>query len=394
MVSSDYYVEDNSNIENKKLDAAKNNFAGGRYNDALNLYLGMLNMGATYKLYFEIGRCYYKLNNYLAAEEYFKKSISMEDFKNSSYLYLGNIFFKRHDVKNAIENWVCAYAYKPYDESVCLNLATSYFSLGLKYQAIFYYSKYLKYARNTETPSYKAIKSSIEKCRESALESMQKGQIALNMADKKTAISCLAFATTNYPIHFDINYLLGRTYMEENDYMHALVYLKQALCIDNNSLDTLQKLAAVFLHIGDYTAAYCTLKRLTPFVLGKQTEYLKTMRLIKELEESFDSESYRGHKEWADRYYENNNYPLALMEYENCAILNEDMRKKLQDKIDRIKSFINPEERIIKSCLELGNQLFSSGERKEASKYFSKILLLANEDSTEYRIAKSRMNNV
>ena len=394
MVSSDYYVEDNSNLESKKLDAAKNNYSNGRYADALNLYLGMLNMGATHKLYFEIGRCYYKLNNMLPAEEYFKKSISMESLKNSSYLYLGNIFFKRQDFKNAIENWVCAYAYRPYDESVCLNLATSYFTLGLKYQAIFYYTKYLKYAKNKDTQAYKAIESSINKCKESALEFLQKAQIALNMGDKENAIKCLEFAATNYPIHFDINYLLGRTCLEEKDYMKAQMYLKQALCIDSKSLDTLQKLASVFLAIGDYTAAYCTLRRLPPFVLNKQAEYLKTMRLIKELDASFDEESFRGHKEWADRYYESNNYPLALIEYENCAILSETMRNELQEKIERIKSFINPEERIIKSCLEIGNKLYSDGDYKNADKYFSKIVLLAREDSTEYKIAKSRMNNV
>ena len=125
MASSDYYIIDNSDIENKKLEAAKNHYSKGDYSSALKLYLTMLNTSISYKLYYEIGRCYYKLNDLLAAEEYFKKSIGLESLKNQSYLYLGNIYYKREDIKNAIENWASAYAYKPDDESVCLNLATS-----------------------------------------------------------------------------------------------------------------------------------------------------------------------------------------------------------------------------------------------------------------------------
>lgn len=393
MVSSDYYIQDNSDLENKKLDAAKKHYNNKMYSDALRIYLGMLNMSASHKLYYEIGRCYYKLNDFLPAEEYFKKSIKMESFKNSSYLYLGNICFKRKDLQHAIENWSCAYAYKPDDESVCLNLATSYFTKGMKFQAIFFYEKYLKYAKDKNN-SYDAIKASIEKCKTSALEFLQKGQIEINRANSKAAIEYLEFAVKNYPINFDINYLLGRTYLDMNDFMHAQIYFKQALCIDNKSLDVLQKLSSVFLNLGDYTAAYCTLRKLTPMVLNKQAEYLNTMRTIKELDSTFDSSSFQGHKEWADRYYDNNNYHLALMEYENCLILKDSMEVEVKDRIDRLKSFIYPEERIIKNCFEKGGEYYSNGDYKTSNKYFSKIMLLSHENSVEYKMAKSRIVDV
>ena len=163
MVSSNYYTVDNSDIENQKLEAAKNHYAKGDYKSALRLYLDMLNTSISYKLYYEIGRCYYKLDDMLPAEEYFKKSVALENLKNPSYLLLGNIFYKKEDLKNAIENWVCAFAYKPYDAAVCLNLATSYFSKNMKFQSVFYYEKYLKYA-NDKGHAYSAIKNSISKC--------------------------------------------------------------------------------------------------------------------------------------------------------------------------------------------------------------------------------------
>ena len=393
MVSSDYYIVDNSDLENKRLEAAKNHYSKGDYSSALRLYLDMLNMSTSFKLYYEIGRCYYKLNDLLPAEEYFKKSISLESFKNPSYLYLGNIFYKREDLKNAIENWVSAYAYKPDDEAVCLNLATSYFSKNMKFQSVFYYEKYLKYAKD-RGQSYSTIKNSINRCNEIGKEFMQKAQRAISVRNYSEAIEYLTFAVKNMPVSFDINLALGKAYLEENDNMHAMIFLKQALCLDNKSLDVLQKLASVFINLGDYTAAYCTMRRLLPLVIHNQSEYLRTLQVIKDLNSSFDDLSYQGHKEWADRYYDDNNYHMALLEYENCVILKDELQNELGDKIDRIKSFINPETRIIKTCLEKGEALYNEGDFKTSNKYYSKAMLLANENSSEYRLAKSRVVNV
>ena len=393
MVSSDYYIVDNSDLENKRLESAKNHYSKGDYSSALRLYLDMLNTSISFKLYYEIGRCYYKLNDLLPAEEYFKKSIGLESLKNPSYLYLGNIFYKREDLKNAIENWVSAYAYKPDDEAVCLNLATSYFSKNMKFQSVFYYEKYLKYAKD-RGQSYSTIKNSINRCNEIGKEFMQKAQRAISVRNYSEAVEYLTFAVKNMPVSFDINLALGKAYLEENDNMHAMIFLKQALCLDNKSLDVLQKLASVFINLGDYTAAYCTMRRLLPLVIHNQSEYLRTLQVIKDLNSSFDDLSYQGHKEWADRYYDDNNYHMALLEYENCVILNEELHSELSDKIDRIKSFINPETRIIKTCLEKGEALYNEGDFKTSNKYYSKAMLLANENSSEYRLAKSRVVNV
>ena len=393
MVSSDYYIVDNSDLENKRLEAAKNHYSKGDYSSELRLYLDMLNMSTSFKLYFEIGRCYYKLNDLLPAEEYFKKSIGLESLKNPSYLYLGNIFYKREDLKNAIENWVSAYAYKPDDEAVCLNLATSYFSKNMKFQSVFYYEKYLKYAKD-RGQSYSTIKNSINRCNEIGKEFMQKAQRAISVRNYSEAIEYLTFAVKNMPVSFDINLALGKAYLEENDNMHAMIFLKQALCLDNKSLDVLQKLASVFINLGDYTAAYCTMRRLLPLVIHNQSEYLRTLQVIKDLNSSFDDLSYQGHKEWADRYYDDNNYQMALLEYENCVILKDELHSELGDKIDRIKSFISPETRIIKTCLEKGEALYNEGDFKTSNKYYSKAMLLANENSSEYRLAKSRVVNV
>lgn len=394
MANSDYYIQDNSDIEDKKIEAAKGLYSAGNYSGALKLYLDMVNTSYSFKLYYEIGRCYYKLNDLGNAEDNFKRSISLEGYKNPSYLYLGNIYFKQQDSFQAIEYWVRAFAYKPNDESVCLNLATSYFSKDMKFQSIFYYLKYLKYSKNKTSSYYLEIKKSIEGFEKIAQEFYQKAQRAALNKDNETAIKALLFAVKNYPIKFDINYLLGRLYQENHDYEQALVYYKQAYSIDNKSLDVLQRLSSVMVELGDFTGAYCCFKRILPLVINNQKEYLNVIKTIKQLEERLGNMNCEGHLNLAKEYYDNNNYHFALFEYENCIIIDNSKADRYVDIIQALKSYINPEERIIKLCFEKGGTFYSNGDFRQSNRYFSKIMTLAGEDSADYKFARSRIVNV
>lgn len=393
MASSDYYVVDNSDMESKKLEAARNHYMSGDYQAALKLYLSLVNTSISYKLYHRVAKCYYKLGDIKKAEEYFQNSVNIEKYENPSYLYLGNIAYKNEDLKRAIYNWVCAFAYKPEDETVCLNLATSYFSCGMKFQSIFYYEKYLKYAKDRSS-AYSAVQKSLDTYSKIGSEFLQKAKLSLLRLDYKSAVEFLNFAYKNLPTNYEINFLLGKAYLGENDNMHAMIYLKQAYCINKNSIEVLQLLTSVCINLGDYTAAYCAMRRLLPLVINNQEEYLSTLKLVKELSSTFDEQSYSGHKEWGDNYYRENNFHFALYEYENCIILNEKMKEELSEKIERLNSFINPEARIIKIGLEKGSQLQKLGDFKTANKYFSQVMLLSNPESQEYKLAKSRVTNV
>ena len=394
MATSDYYIQDNSDIEEKKLEAAKGLYQVGNYSGALKLYLDMVNTSYSHKINYEVGRCYYKLNDYDNAELYFTRSINLERFKNPSFVFLGNIFYKKQDINKAIEYWCTSYSYKPDDESVCLNLATSYFSMDMKFQSVIFYEKYLKYAKDKTSNYYQEIKKSIEDFARLGNDFYQKALKAVSANDNQTAIQALEYAVKNYPTNFDINFLLGKLYYEEKQYMQAMIYLKQAHCLDPKSLDVLERLSSVMLSLGDFTGAYCCLKRILPLVINNQKEYLEIIRNLKQLESSFDSQSYQGHEEWADKYYAENNYHFALFEYENCVIIDGKLSDKIDEKLQRIRSFINPEERIIRTCFEKGLTFHSTGDFRKSNKYFSKIMTLADESSSDYKYAKARMVHV
>lgn len=394
MTNSDFYIQDNSDIEETKLSAAKNHFSAERYSDALKLYLDIASTSASYKVYYEIGRCYYKINEFEKAKEFFINSIGLEENKNPSYLFLGNIYFKLEQTDKAIENWVKAYSYKPDDEAVCLNLATSYFSKNMKFQSLFFYEKYLKYAKNKTSDYYLEVKKSIEEFSRTGKEFYQKAQKAIAANDIDTAIQALAYAANNFPTYFDANYLLGKLYFEQKKYLEATAYLKQAYCLDNKSYDVLHILPYAMLHLGDFTSAYCCFKRLLPLILNNQKDYLETIQTIKQLETGLDYQSTLEHKAWGDKYFEENNYHYALFEYENCVLIDSSKTTDLAVMMKEIKTYLNPEERIIKTCFEKGDIYYSNGDFRQANKYFSKIMSLSSENSSEYKFAKSRLVNV
>ncbi len=393
MVSSDYYIADNSDMENKKLEAARNHYMNGDYQSALNLYLSLVNANISYKLYHRIAKCYYKMGDMKNAEENFRRSVNLEKGENPSYMYLGNIAYKNEDIRNAIYYWACAFAYKPDDDTVCLNLATSYFTCGMKFQSIFYYEKYLKYAQD-RGKSYNTVKQSIDEYSKIGNDFLQKAKLSVLRKDNKSAIEFLTFAYKNLPTNYDINLLLGTAYLAENDNMHAMIYLKQAYCINKKSIEVLQMLTSVFINLGDYTAAYCTLRRILPLVINNQEEYLNTMQVIKELNSTFDEQSYLGHKEWGDNYFRENNFHFALFEYENCLLLNDNLQTEIKDRIEQLKLFINPEAHIVKSYMTKADNLYKEGDVKNANKYFTKVMLFSPPESQEYKFAKAKITNV
>ena len=394
MANSDYYIQDNSDIEEKKLEAAKGLYQKGDYSGALKLYLDMVNMSYSHKLYYEIGRCYYKLNDYDNAESNFLRSISLEIYKNPSFTFLGSIYHKKEYIENAIEYWTVAHSFKPDDELVCQNLATAYFSKEIKLQSLIFFEKYLKYAKDKTSNHYLEIKKTMDEFKKIGKYFYKKALEAINANDTNTAIQCLEYAVKKDSNNFDINFLLGKLYYKNENYMQAMVYFRQAYCIDSKSLDVLEKLSEIMLIIGDYTGAYCCLKRILPLVINNQKEYLEIIRSLKQLEEGFDEQSYSGHELLANEYYSENNYHMALFEYENCVIINGSTAQLLDDKIQKIRSYINPEERIIKLCFEKGGTFYSTGDHKKANKYFSKIMRLADENSSDYKYAKARLMNV
>ena len=80
-----------------------------------------------------------------------------------------------------------------------------------------------------------------------------------------------------------------------------------------------------------------------------------------------------------------------MFEYENTVILNENMQNELGEKITLLKTFINPESYVIKNYLEKGEKAYQNKDFTTSNKYFTKVIQLSSPDSSEYKLAKSRI---
>ena len=393
-MTSSFYIRDNEDVENNKPKIAKSLFAKGDYSGALKIYLDIASASFSHKIFCEIGKCYYKLKNFDDAKVNFEHSISLEPARNISYLYLGNIYSLQNKTELAIENWITFFSFKPEESSVSLNLARAYLNKNMKFLSDLFFEKYLKYAPQKDSELYIEIQQTFENSNFLAKEFYQKSLQALSANDKYTAIKSLTYSLENNPRFYDSNFLLGKLYYEQKNYMPAIIYLKQAHCIDKKSLDTLELLTTSLIELGDFTSAYCCLKRIIPLVINNQKEYLEIIKAIKSLETSIDSISANSHLEWAQNYYDDNNYNLALFEYENCLILDNKLSKDLTPQVEKLRRMLNPEKYIIEACFEKGGYAYSNGEYTQSNKYFSKIMKLTATHTSEYKMAKSRLVNV
>ena len=388
------YTQDNSDVESQKLNAAKNLYRSGDYAGALNIYLDLSSASFSHKLYHEIGRCYYRLNDIESAEKNLLQSIKLESKKNPAYYLLGNLYKKQNDINHAIEYWMGAYAYRPDDTAATLNLATSYSSKNMKPESMHFYEKYLMYSKDKTTDEYLGIKDMLDTYVKTRADLYKRAKIEINSNRLSEAREILEYSQEQVPADFNTYYLLGKLCAQEKDYTKALKYLLQAHCADFRSLDVLQMMYSVMSSLRNNTGSYCCLKRMIPLVVNNQKTYLDIMRATRQLEGTFSPDIYQEHYERAEDYYRDNHYKLALYEYENSILINGKIAPNFDSKIQRLKYFFNPEERIIKSCMEKGTSNYSLGNYNTSNKYFTRIMSLTTSDSKDYKFAKSRLVNV
>ena len=154
------------------------------------------------------------------------------------------------------------------------------------------------------------------------------------------------------------------------------------------------QIANCFEQINDYRQAFCFYSRYLKYTISEQNEYLNITKTITGLKKLIDITAPNITLEFAKKYYQNNEYYKALIEYENYTILSPQNADEHISTINQLKSFVNSEQIITKKYLEKGGELLQKGEVKGANKYFTEVMHLSNPKSREYKLAKSKLVNV
>ena len=99
------------------------------------------------------------------------------------------------------------------------------------------------------------------------------------------------------------------------------------------------------------------------------------------------------HIKKAEEAAANCNYFKAISEYRNYITLVPSEKDKYLEHIKKIESFLHPEKAVIQSCLKQGQTLIDENKHFEAREYFTRVLLLAEQGTSEHTIAKGRLSS-
>src|SRR5574344_113018 len=219
-----FHIQDNSDLQGKTLIAARTAYKKGNYTEALNLYLGLIHKVLDANIYIEVGNCYYKLGSPKEALDYWEKATKLDPKCASAYSNIGNLHYRGGQIEKAISFWLVAIVLKPEDAQTCLNIAVAFDKKNMRFEAIRFFEKYVKYEEDKSSIEYIKIKSNIQKCFDTANKYLTLGAQLQSQNENEKAANCYFKALANYPNLSKINLNLGSIFFSDKNYELSVKY--------------------------------------------------------------------------------------------------------------------------------------------------------------------------
>lgn len=390
--TAQYHVQDNSDVEGNVLSAAHNHYAKGNYREALKLFLETVHTSNGADIYIDIGSCYYMLNDYTKALEYWNKAIQLDPKNSKSYANIGNLYYKNNQIDMAISFWLVALISRPEDANTSLNLAIAFDQKNMRFESIKYFEKYIKYAENKNSEEYIKIKNKIHHCFNVANQYLTIGVQLQNEGQNKKAAACYFKSLANYPNLSKTNLNLGSIFFSDRNLELAIKYWKAASYIDPNYNKIYSNLAISYDLMKKFDYAYCYYYRYMNYIIGNKEEYYKTNRRLLKIKPYLNEhpELIKKHLELAEECIAKSEFHNAIDEFKNYSILKPDAQQEYKDIIKKLESYLNPELSIISNCFEIGNNLINQGKFSEAKPYFFRIMKLSSPQYFEFSKARAK----
>lgn len=387
-----YHVQDNSNIEENVIAAARQYYAQGNYTEALKMFLDLASKDSNADLFVDIGNCYYMLNGQKEALEYWNKAITLDPKHAKAYTNLGNLYYKNNQTEMAISYWLSALISKPEDAKTSLNLAIAFDKKEMRFEAIKYFEKYIKYEEEKHSEEFLKIKSNLQHCFEVANEYLTHGVKFQSEGDNKRAAACYFKSLANYPNLSKTNLNLGSIFFEDKNLDLAIKYWKMAGYIDPTYDKIYSNLAISYDLKQEFDYAYCYYYQYMNHVISNKEEYYKTNKRVLKIKSYLSKrpELIQKHLDRAKEHLAKNEIFEAIDEFKNYSILRPEEQKTYRELIKKLESYINPEVNIIATCFEIGNNLIKEGQFAEAKPYFWRIMKLSSPQLLEFSKAKAK----
>lgn len=387
-----YHVQDNSDTEEATLLAAQKHYDAGHYNDALKLFLDVSMTSSKSEVYVNIGNCHYMMGEQKEALEYWNKAIAMDNKNAQAYANIGNLYYKNKQVERAISFWLVALISRPEDANTCLNLAIAFDEKSMRFEAIKYFERYIKYCENKNSEEYIRIKNKIQHCFNIANQYLTFGVQFQAENNNEKAAACYFKSLANYPNLSKTNLNLGSIFFSDKNLELSIKYWLTASHIDPNYDKIYSNLAISYDLMKKFDYAYCYYNRYMNYIISDKEEYYKINRRVLKIKPYLNDhpELIDIHLQLAKEHIAKSEFYEAIDEFKNYSILKPEEQQNYKSIIKKLESYLNPEASIIESCFEIGNNLISEGNYSEAKPYFFRVMKLSSPEYLEFSKAKAK----
>lgn len=391
-ITTGYQVQDNSNLDENTLSAARRNFSIGNYKEALKMLIDASHKMADAQLYVDIGSCYYMLLNYREAEENWNKAIALDAKNAKAYSNLGNLYYKQNQAEKAISYWLVSLISFPEDSGTCLNLAIAFDKKGMRFESIKYFERYIKYEENRNTEEYKKVKDSLQHCFEVAQQYLTFGVQLQSENNNEKAAACYFKSLANYPNLSKTNLNLGSIFFSDKNLDLAIKYWKTASYIEPTYDKVYSNLAIAYDYKKEFDYAYCYYYRYMDYIMSNKEEYYKVNQRLLKIKPflNHNPELIEAHLKKAQAHLANSEFDDAIGEFKNYSILKPEEGGNYKTLIKKLESYLNPEVNIIATCFEIGNKLIKEGNYSQAKPYFWRIMKLSSPQYLEFSKARAK----
>lgn len=381
--------------EDSTLYTAISQYQNKSYSQALNTLMGDMESDKTGIYASLIGNCYQKLGSLDDATHYWQKAISKNPSCYRAYLGLGNAAYSQNHIKQALIYWHIALSIVPENPQINYNLATAYSRKDDRFNAIFYYEKFIKYTEKVASKDYAYVSKLVLTLRNKAMDLIRKGSACIEDNKINHAVQYFIKAITNYPMIPNVVQNIAKIFACDRNFNKAIEYYKMAYKIDDKLKVCLVDIGNAYISLKQYDLAYCYFMKFLSSCNRNSSAFSSVEKIAAYAQSKRDSNyNAQQHFQKAMEYENNLEYREALDEYENYKYLSSDKEERVAESIKKLSLMIFPERVIVKTAISKIDELCSNQEYETAVSLCERIVKLAVLHSQESMWANKKKQEI
>lgn len=342
-----------------------------------------------------IGNCYQKLGSLNDATHYWQKAISKNPTCYRAFIGLGNVAYTQNQLKQALIYWHIALSINPENPQINYNLATAYSRKDDRFNAIYYYEKFIKYTEKQTSKDYAYVTKLIISLRNKAMELIRAGSKAIKDDKINHAVQFFIKAITNYPMIPNVVQNIAKIFACDRNFPKAIEYYKMAYKIDDKLKICLVDIANSYISLKEYDLAYCYFTRFLNNC-NRNSPAFASVEKIAAYAQSKRNPDYNTMQHFQNAIEHENNleYREALEEFENYKTLTNENEERVTESIKKLNLMVHPEKVIVKTLINKIEELCQNENYEPAIDLCDRVNKLAVLHSQEFMWANKKKQEI